>query len=274
MSVLSDPAFKDTMALKFLDHTELLLKTIDTDYSLIRYSVQVFTSESTARGLILNPKTFNRALNLLEMFIARSAFEESSSDIDKATYDVLWNLSINFKYLLSKPLNAQIAVCETELIPKLASACARMWRYNSVEPRTSHVSVDAGSFKVRCYGVEEFMMEPIKPLLPYFSTISPERMREYWVTISAIMHQLPPGKNSVHVMLLRFLCHLLWRTDASNLLSVEDWIWLIRESSSTIGFIDSIAVKQWVLYGVTMLNNKVVYYQHSQFFYELDLGVL
>jgi hypothetical protein len=40
MAVLSDTLFKDIMAEKFLDHTELLLKTIDNDeYSLIRYSV-------------------------------------------------------------------------------------------------------------------------------------------------------------------------------------------------------------------------------------------
>ena len=55
IAVLSDPDFKSRMSLSFMKHMELLLKTIEKEqYSLIRYSVQVFTSEDMARDLILN----------------------------------------------------------------------------------------------------------------------------------------------------------------------------------------------------------------------------
>jgi hypothetical protein len=60
----------------------------------------------TARGLIMNSTRFNRSLHLLELFLAKIAHEEETGKITKPTYDILWNISINFKYLLSKPLNA------------------------------------------------------------------------------------------------------------------------------------------------------------------------
>ena len=118
------------------------------------------------------------------------------------------------------------------------------------------------------------MHEPIKCLIPWLESIPMSRMSQYWEQISQVIHQLDRGKNSGHALLLRFLSHLLWRTDATQLLSAEDWRFMIGESSATIGFIDSILVGIWVLHGTSMLQNTMVYFSHSHYFYELDLALL
>jgi hypothetical protein len=50
-------------------------------------------------------------------------------------YDAIWNMAINFKYLLSKPENAEYAVRETGLIVSFARAYSWLWRRFSVDPR-------------------------------------------------------------------------------------------------------------------------------------------
>lgn len=135
IAVLSDPDFKSTMSLSFMKHMELLLKVIEKEqYSLIRYSVQVFTSEDMARDLILNQEVFDRTLCLLELFMALSAYQEREQDISAKTYDAIWNASINFKYLFGKPANAEIAVNQTDTIPRFVRAFARGYKYNAVVP--------------------------------------------------------------------------------------------------------------------------------------------
>ena len=112
--------------------------------------------------------------------MALSAFQERSGDISAKTYDAIWNASINFKYLFGKPANAEIAVNQTDTIPRFVRAFARGYKYNAVEPIQAHVMMDASSFKLKCYGIEEFMHEPIKCLIPWLEAIPMSRMSLYW----------------------------------------------------------------------------------------------
>ena len=76
--------------------------------------------------------------------MALSAYQErKGGEIEPPTYDAIWNASINFKYLFGKPSNAELAVNQTDGIPRLVRAFARGYKYNPVEPRESHVLMDA-----------------------------------------------------------------------------------------------------------------------------------
>jgi hypothetical protein len=78
MAVLSDPDFKSVMTTSFSNHIELLLKTMQSDsYNLIRYSVQVFTSEDMARSIIQDQVGFDRHFSIMEMYMAKVSHDDS-----------------------------------------------------------------------------------------------------------------------------------------------------------------------------------------------------
>ena len=61
--------------------------------------------------IVGNSEIFETSLGILEIFLARSFYEERAKrDVSKYVYDAIWNMFINLKYLLSKNSAVEIAL--------------------------------------------------------------------------------------------------------------------------------------------------------------------
>jgi hypothetical protein len=77
MATLSDPGFKMDMTISFMKHMEVLCRFLHkSGYNLLRYAVQIFTSEEYARTLILHPTLWERSLRVQELFYAQADYQE------------------------------------------------------------------------------------------------------------------------------------------------------------------------------------------------------
>ena len=73
-----------------------------------------------------NSELFETSLGILELFLARSFYEEGQKrDVSKYVYDAIWNMFINLKYLLSKGSAAEMALKQSSLIGTFARAFSR-----------------------------------------------------------------------------------------------------------------------------------------------------